>query len=726
VKQAQEIKTFLYSQYFADGLRIAFGALIPALLFSFFGNFSTGIVVSLGAVITSSVDTPGPTKDRRNAMAILVGLLFIVTYLTKIGNNHDVLMAITIAVLCFAMCMIAVYGARASSLGMAAMLVMVLNIDTLKAVKDQPLEHALYTMLGGAWYMLLSLTLTQFRPFRLAQQALAETIQHTAVYVQLRANFYDPKVDSDKNFKKLIDQQAIIHQHQDTVRELLFKSKSVVKDTTRLGRLLVIIFTDMVDIFEKTMATHYDYASIRQQYAHSRALRAIRLTINRLAGELENLAYYINANSRPKKRYDFEPNLEMIKLAIDQIEHAGQSALVLKRILVNIKDLVNSVSAIYQYFDQQENVSLQKRRDETDLSKFLSYQSFDLKILKDNMSLDSGTFRHALRMVIVMLVAFAISKTVSFGSHGYWVMMTALVILKPGFSLTKQRNYQRMTGTVIGGLAGAILLMTVDDELVRFVFLMIFMVLAYSFIRINYIVGVIFLTPYLLLLFSFLGMETVAVLKERVADTVIGSLLAFSSSYVIFPSWESENLQESMRKLLIANYNYLATLLRYMQGEQISTTDYKLVRKDVYVNMANMTSTFQRMITEPKSKQKNASDVNQFLIYNHVLSSYSFALVTSILNANKRSLNLEHIRLVKKCLAQLEHTIKQFKANRPDTAPFIAIETKENLNDENMAETEEGRLIKEQLSFMHKITQDLNKICENMALLEKPDPKIYA
>ena len=99
MNQTHEIKTFLYSQYFADGLRIAFGALVPALLFSYLGNFGIGIVVSLGAVITSIVDTPGPVKDRRNAMMVLVGLLFIISYCTKIFNHNDYAMASMIAVL---------------------------------------------------------------------------------------------------------------------------------------------------------------------------------------------------------------------------------------------------------------------------------------------------------------------------------------------------------------------------------------------------------------------------------------------------------------------------------------------------------------------------------------------------------------------------------------------------------------------------------------------------
>ncbi|QNL48446.1 FUSC family protein [Olivibacter sp. SDN3] len=720
MKQTQEIKSFLYSQYFADGLRIAFGALVPALLFSYIGDIKIGTVVSLGAIITSIVDTPGPTKDRRNAMLVLVGSIFLISFITKTINQYEPATVFLLSILCFSMCMIAVYGARAAALGTASILVMILNIDDLKMGADTPLAHAFLITVGAAWYMLLSLTLTQFRPFRLSQQALAESIQNTATYLRLKANFYDLKIDSEKNYQKLIDQQVIIHQHQDTVRELLFKSKAIVKDTTQIGRLLVVIFTDMVDVFEKIMATHYDYQAIRKNFNNTHALRIIKLTLNRIANEMDNLAYHINANKRPQQLYNFKSNIENIKTAIDQIEAHGKNAVVLKKVLINIRDLTDKIENIYQHFTTKER--LLDKNDETDLSKFLSHQSFNPKILKDNISLGSGTFRHALRMVIVMLIAYGLSKFIPFGNHSYWILMTVLVILKPGFSLTKQRNYQRMVGTIIGGVAGVGVLLIVEEEVARFAFLMVFMVLAYSFIRRNYILGVMFLTPYLLILYSFLGIGTIQILQERVVDTVIGSLLAFSSSYIIFPSWESKNIQSTMRKLLIANYNYLVKALEYMAGITITQTEYKLVRKDVYVCMANMTSTFQRMITEPKSKQKNANDLNKFLIYNHILSSYSVALVNVVINADEESIIHEHIKLLKSVLLQLARTIKQFKPSETDD-PFIEIDVLAKLTiNENEITNEETKLITEQVLFIKKITQDLNKVCEKMELLKVDSP----
>src|SRR3546814_2131304 len=84
--------------------------------------------------------------------------------------------------------------------------------------------------------------------------------------------------------------------------------------------------------------------------------------------------------------------------------------------------------------------------------------------------------------------------------------------------------------------------------------------------------------------------------QERIIDTLIGSGLAFLYSYVIFPSWESVQVYGTMRKLLVANYQYIARALKIIAGQALSVTDYKLARKEVYVSSANMASAFQRMM----------------------------------------------------------------------------------------------------------------------------------
>src|SRR5690606_19278684 len=158
----------------------------------------------------------------------------------------------------------------------------------------------------------------------------------------------------------------------------------------------------------------------------------------------------------------------------------------------------------------------------------------------NNLNIKSTTFRHAVRLSIACLLAYLVSQWLSLGQHSYWILVTTLVILKPDYGLTKQRNIERVLGTIIGALAGVLILFLVENQLARFVILLAFMVLSFSFSRTNYIISVLFMTPFILILFSFLSVsDNFDLVRERILDTLIGSLIALVANYFIFPNWES-------------------------------------------------------------------------------------------------------------------------------------------------------------------------------------------
>src|SRR5690606_10851425 len=138
------------------------------------------------------------------------------------------------------------------------------------------------------------------------------------------------------------------------------------------------------------------------------------------------------------------------------------------------------------------------------------------------------------------------------------------------------------------------------------------------------------------------------ILQERIIDTLIGSGLAFLSSYVILPSWESVQVYGTMRKVLIANFQYISQALKNIAGQPPTITESKLARKQVYITSANMASAFQRMRTEPKSKRKDAKDVNRFVVFNHILSSYSVTLLNNVQGASDTSLTGEQIKVIRR------------------------------------------------------------------------------
>ena len=612
------LKRFLFSQYFSDGIRITFGLLLPSVLFYNLGDINLGIAISLGALCVSIPDNPGPYEHRRNAMLITIALIFGMALLTALFAKFTVLLTLFIGVSCFLLSMMHVFGARAAAMGISALAVMILGIDQ-QLTFMQALNYALLVMFGGVWYFLLSLFSQKLMPYRASEQILGECIFEVAKFIELKAGFYDAKIDINEQYKKIIAQQAVVNEYQEHVREILFKTRKILVDSTPTGRTLLLTFIDLVDLYEQSMATHYNYIDIHKAYANTGILTHFESVIKQMSVEITHIGNNLHNHEYKSASKHFIPTLNALKDKVDELEKQGIKVHVLKRILINLRNISNRIERIHGY--KLSAQQLPKERS-AELRKFVQPQTIDWNLFKANLTLDSNHFRHAIRMAIICMAGFVFARTIYNASYSYWILISIIVILKPGFSLTKKRNYERVIGTIIGGLIGLLILKFFPSIGARFAFLTTFMVLAFSFMRINYVVSVLFMTPYVLIVFSFTDTASqFSVAWERILDTLIGAGLALGASYFVFPNWESYQLKDIMQKVLNANMGYLKSIAERNET-QLSQSAYRLARKELYVQSSDLTTAFQRMLSEPKSKQKNSNHVFQFTVLNNQMSSY--------------------------------------------------------------------------------------------------------
>ena len=708
--QPKEIKSFFYSQYFSDGLRITIGLLLPALILTQFHNLGFGVDMSLGALCVSIVDTPGPVAQKRNAMAISNLCIFLVAVITGFARLNLYTLGVEVALFSFLFSMLAVYGNRAAFVGTGALLVMILMMD--QATKpDQILTVSLVILLGGVWYMIFSLVFFGIRPYRAAQQALGENIFDIAQFLRIKADFYDPTIDIDENYRKLVSQQIQVSQHQDVVREILFKSRLLVRESTSASRILVLTFVDLVDMFENIMATHYDYAAMRDKFKGTGILENVSRIIHNMANEVDNAAFIVLSNAKHKQPFDFLPELEELKTKIDALNITHETSnLVLKKILINLRDVNSKIATIYEYYGSDSARLLFNDRRKIEYSKFVTSQDYAPHVFVDNLSFSSTVFKHALRVSAMCLLGFMVAKFISTGHHSYWILLTIIVILKPGFSLSKQRNYQRLIGTVSGGIIGIGILLLVHNKTAEFACMVFFMLGCYSFQRLNYVVSVLLMTPYILILFSFLGVNNIV--TERITDTIIGSVIAFVASYLIFPSWEFEQVNGYLSDVICANANYLQKIAENLSGKPMDITEYKLARKDVFVKSGNLSAAFERMTSEPKSKQRNVKEVHKFVVLNHILSSYIATVAAELMDKSLADPQPEIIRSVRKSLATLNDISKKLGGAKTELLSDHVNVTE--INPKAPEPFTYETLLKEQLGFINKMSTDIARVTDNL------------
>lgn len=715
-KIPSEVKNFVLSQYFGDGLRITFGVVFPSLLLAQFDLLKIGISISLGAVCASIADAPGPITHRRNAMFLTIGLVTIISLLTSLCSVSVYLLGGLIVVLSFLFSMFYVYGNRAASVGVAALLVMILGIDDIRPL-NEILFYSLYILLGGLWYAALSLSLYRIMPYRLATLSLAESVMEIAIFMRIKAGFYKENMDYDENYKKLIEAQITVNEKIDAVREQLFKSQKIVRENTQEGRFLLVIFVDMVDLYEQIMSTFYNYQKLHKQFDHTGILKDFEYVLNLLAEQIEDISESLKDGSKPDINLLLARKLQTLKESIDALSTQQEATFstiglqALRNIEVNIENIFLRIKKINGYFKAKELEKLS--RNDLKTTAFTSHQAYTFEVFLENLNLKSENFRHALRVSGMMLIGFIIAQSTHL-LHSNWILLTIMVIMKPAYSLTKERNLDRLIGTIAGALIGMIILNFVTDNRWLFGILLFCMLGTYSFQRKTYLVSVVFMTPFILILFEFLGMGSRALLIERVYDTAIGGGLAFVGSYVLLPHWEHEKLKNTLIEMLEANLAYYHQVSQMYFGEDYQRIPYKIVRKEVFVRSANLASGFQRMFSEPKNKQKNINEIHKFSVLNHLLSSY---VATLALYSREHFEELTEFDNLEEIAQNTENMLKEAikiieKSDFVDNERIYILKHK-NTN----AQDEESKvLIPEQFMNIQKVAYDICKISERIKL----------
>ncbi|OQP67281.1 hypothetical protein A3860_02700 [Niastella vici] len=622
----KKYKSFLYSYYLSSGIRITIGVVLPALIFSYFNMLSEGVAISLGAMCVSGTDNPGPIHHRRNGMLICLLFLVVTATLTSLSASYPVLLGILITVFCFVYSMIGVYGSRAISIGVSALLIMVLQIGHPGQGREVIIQAA-YILLGGLWYTGLSLLLHKFYPYRLSQQALGECMAATANYIRIRALFYDEDVDYDKAYRQMIEQQVIVHQDQELVRELLFKSRYIVKESTNTGRTLLMLFRSLIDLFEKIMTSyHDDYKELHAVFEGTGLMNRYRQLILQLAAELDDISIAVKSGRRSRETKALADAIREVRIFYIEVRNKKRTPatleyfITMRNILSNIEDIANRIHTLHLYTSYQQKVTITTQPDDYD--KFVTRQDFSFKVLTDNLSLQSNFFRHSLRVSLATLAGYIFSLFLQVG-HNYWILLTIIVILKPNYSLTKKRNFERLFGTIAGAIIGLIVLYFIKDKTVLFFIMLLLMLGTYSLLRTNYMWSVIFMTPYVLLIFQLLYNTPIkGVLTDRLLDTTIGSVIAFIANLLLVPLWEHEQISSLIANAIDKNTAWFKTVVTSFMGKPVLPMEYRVSRKEAFVALGNLSDAFNRMLAEPKWQQKNISLIHQFVVYNHLLTSH--------------------------------------------------------------------------------------------------------
>src|SRR5258706_2078423 len=124
------LKKIISGQYLYSGIRTTAATIIPALILYHYNVLALMSAVPLGALVVSLTDSPGPFHHRRNTILASICINFLVVVITTSLHHNPVFIAVAIIVFGMFFSLLGIYGNRANSIGLIAVLVFIFNIDS--------------------------------------------------------------------------------------------------------------------------------------------------------------------------------------------------------------------------------------------------------------------------------------------------------------------------------------------------------------------------------------------------------------------------------------------------------------------------------------------------------------------------------------------------------------------------------------------------------------------
>ncbi|SAL20339.1 FUSC family protein [Caballeronia humi] len=558
-----EIRKFIYSQYFFGGLRIAFGVSLPAVLMLIvFHNRELGFTIATGALGACVVDMPGPLKYKHNEMLACTVIGFVAALATGIATAHVLALWITVLSLTFVLSLVVVYGNRWPQISFATLFMMIVTLEE-HFTPMQALVNASWILLGGLWYTYWATLISHWQVYRIEQQALAESIFSCAEYLMARADFYDPDADLDECYRKLIEKQIAAVERQDAARDIVLRNLPKLQKGKLQPRRakLFNLFVNVVDLHEFFVGAHTDYPLVRNTFGGSDLLIFYRDLMRKAAVDLEEIGLAVLQNQPARSRISVKAELRAIEYELELMrKHAlpdknPEAYAAVAAVFRRLWSATRLIDRMRRHTRSDVDVTETEMKIDHAISRFISSRRVPFMQIFSNLTMASPSFRHALRVTIAVGVGYWLGRILPL-TNAYWIVMTTVIILKPGYSLTKQRNTQRIIGTAIGCAASVALILFVKEPHLLLIVMFASMVMSYSLLLFNYTASVVFTSAFVLLMFHLLAPGSLSLIGERAIDTVVGSALAIAASH-LFPYWEYRLMGKLVNDMIAAMRSYL-------------------------------------------------------------------------------------------------------------------------------------------------------------------------
>ena len=579
-----------------NGLSVGLGLAVLSVPVFLVAGPVVAASASVGMLILSIGDQPAPARGKLRQMAPLLWTAAPMSLAVQLAHLPPLYSTAAVGTLValggFVGMLGTAWGARGGALGFALVLAIVFAMSTPPPPDWRTaLTHIGWFQLGAVLYSAWAVFSARVLNLRFRTQALAEAVNELAVMLRQQGSRLAATGDRREHpLRALLGEQAALADTLQTARDLVLDQPATPSELRLTGMLVAAI-----RLREQSLACELelDLQSARGAATPAAAqAEALETLWGDFAAHLDRVCWALFtggrlpanlAESLQRRAADAQRNVPpSLGAAVDAMGTEMQSLLTLA-----------------EHGGDEPRLGLAKQA--RDWPRFRTSMRWPIAPLKRAMSGHSPVLRYALRVTIALVVGYNVGLHLPWAAHPQWILLTIAVVMRTNIAQTLERRNARLVGTLIGCVIVTALLSLRPSVPAQFIVLALGAGIAHGFVQVRYLVAATAATVLALIQGHLLHTAGEFALLERLADTLIGTAIAWAFSYVL-PAWERRQLPALLQRLRTAQLQHAGVALG---SAELATAnaDWRLARREVHESLAAIALAAQRARAEPRAVQ---------------------------------------------------------------------------------------------------------------------------
>ena len=601
----------VFRVHIENGLSIGLGVGLTGLLTGWAFGFDAAVAAATGALAVSVSDQPDPLRQKPWIMGFALTLTVFFTALASFaGFSPLTFMAATTFTGLFNG-LISAYGKRALTLSMTAVLAFVFAMGQHFVTPEEAAHRLVLTATGAVLYTLYAGLFAWIFDDRVRRLLLAEAMQGFAFYLRAKAALYNPDVEGTAAFHALIDAHAGLVDRLQTARNALFARRSHPVQRRRIDTLIALL-----DAFETMLSSDADLDLLRRSQRREIKWR-IHALILHIAEQVDGLTLALRRRHAHVEARAHAEECQALVAAVRELnqtapeDKATDYAFAVTAAKLELAD--SYVAALARAQDRDTPPS--RLAAELDLNAFQELNPHGVDVLLRQFDMKAPALRYAIRLALAMTAGLALTLAFPRFGHANWVLLTIALIMRANYSVTSQRRWDRVNGTLVG-CAVAVGLLLFFPPPVLLAAIVVAVSVSHAYAGVKYRITAIAASVSSLLLLHFSAPLDHPQFFERIVDTLIGAGLSWAFSFLL-PNWESNTLPRIVRGVLAADSGFAHAALQVSPPQQA----YRLARKKAMDAVAMLSGAIRRLADEPNINRRALAALTELLGANYLLTS---------------------------------------------------------------------------------------------------------